>query len=973
MKRALLLVASFLPCLIYSSQVNPTKIAPRQLQNEEKVVHIAGIFDTQNFVWGEELFSFVVDLLNNKQDGWHDDLFTDGTTIDFKIADSGCASTLAARAFWQVRTEWDGLVHGIVGARCSSASLTLARIADLETIPQVSPSSTSEKLSNPDDFPFFSRTVSPDTDQGQVGALVALLRELGWRRVSIVITDVQYARDLSTEFQRLWEGDIAYHSTPIKIDPESGGVQEASALQALQGVPTDDPEINSRIMLLFAHDEHAFQILEMAHTAKFQTDSVWVGPQAWVGRKPDNTAWMPPFPGYIGVTPYRNHDDSKYLDFLSRIQDQQALEGREEWDALPDYAAEYMVDAIVVLVKALSSLPHEDRTDGALVTKRMRQLTWQGVSGQVQFTENGDRLDPKFTVFNIRNDGGAKGLVIWDDVGSVTVDSDAREGDTKLDWAKLCFAELPCGVIPTDRYKVPKDQIVLWVPIVLTIILFILLLVLVKYWRSKASKRRNRLEMQNMAKQLEKQMQGMVEVRHDLPIRSAQDYQEKAEMQNQRLRALWYWEEDPTNMHLHDSFRVLVGTHFVGYPHEISDQLEHHFQLWKEDRGFQQFDADLTDKITKVHQQHTGARYQIDFARMTQENATSGHKRGVLREEMQMQIDAAQTLPALPDDIDFGDEGEDLLPLLKGQVIQVSKKHPTQNDWAYGNVLYDPLLHDALEKSDGADETTSGLNTVLAKALHDRPTSGWFPTTVTDPADVDVMHKLLGSLGGEGVATLKPPTTWEMDSSKTAKVVEGRITVPSGTQEYQEVVNYFTVAMHGQRNNVKVTQVERIQNLALWQTFAVKKQTIKARDTKMPQHRVNNDNVVEDLDRQLFHGTTEDVIPKIEKQGFNRAFAGRNAVAYGKGVYFARDAACSSHETYSKPDANGIQRMFLCRVVVGDWCGGTNGQLTPDAKPHSPLELFDSTVDNVRNPSIFVVYHDSQAYPEYLISFTRRV
>jgi hypothetical protein len=384
-------------------------------------------------------------------------------------------------------------------------------------------------------------------------------------------------------------------------------------------------------------------------------------------------------------------------------------------------------------------------------------------------------------------------------------------------------------------------------------------------------------------------------------------------------------------------------------------------------------DVDLTTKVTKVSQQHTGARYQIDFAGTTQENATSGYKRGVRREEVQIQLDAAQTLPALPDDVDFGEEGEALLlPLLKGQVIQVSKKHPTQNDWAYGNILYDPLIHDALDKSDGADESsTPGLNTMLAKALHDRPTSGWFPTTVTDHADVDVMHKLLGSLGGEGVATLKPPATWEMDSSQTTKVAEGRIIVPSGTQEYQDVVNYFLVAMYGQRDNVKVTQVERIQNLALWQTFAVKKQTVKARDTKMPQHRVNNDNV-EDLDRQLFHGTTEEVIPKIEMQGFNRAFAGRNAVAYGKGVYFARDAAYSSHQTYSTPDSKGIQRMFLCRVVVGDWCRGTNGQLTPDPKPHSQLELFDSTVDNVRNPSIFVVYHDSQAYPEYLISFTRR-
>lgn len=87
--------------------------------------------------------------------------------------------------------------------------------------------------------------------------------------------------------------------------------------------------------------------------------------------------------------------------------------------------------------------------------------------------------------------------------------------------------------------------------------------------------------------------------------------------------------------------------------------------------------------------------------------------------------------------------------------------------------------------------------------------------------------------------------------------------------------------------------------------------------------------------------------------------------------YFARDASYSCHPAYSNPDENGTQRIFLCRVAVGDWCKGKKGQLTPDPKPNSALELFDSTVDNVSNPSIFVVYHDAQAYPAYMVSFRR--
>ena len=42
-------------------------------------------------------------------------------------------------------------------------------------------------------------------------------------------------------------------------------------------------------------------------------------------------------------------------------------------------------------------------------------------------------------------------------------------------------------------------------------------------------------------------------------------------------------------------------------------------------------------------------------------------------------------------------------------------------------------------------------------------------------------------------------------------------------------------------------------------------------------------------------------VPKIQSQGFNRAFAGKNAVVYGKGVYFARDSRYSANTTYSRP------------------------------------------------------------------------
>ena len=109
------------------------------------------------------------------------------------------------------------------------------------------------------------------------------------------------------------------------------------------------------------------------------------------------------------------------------------------------------------------------------------------------------------------------------------------------------------------------------------------------------------------------------------------------------------------------------------------------------------------------------------------------------------------------------------------------------------------------------------------------------------------------------------------------------------------------------------------------------------------------------------------MVDKIIQQGFNRSFCGKNMTMYGKGVYFARDASYSSSPQYSVPNALGVQHMFLCRVVVGEYCKGVKDALTP--APRNGSQLFDTTVDNMANPSIYVTFNDAQAYPEYLVRF----
>ena len=66
-------------------------------------------------------------------------------------------------------------------------------------------------------------------------------------------------------------------------------------------------------------------------------------------------------------------------------------------------------------------------------------------------------------------------------------------------------------------------------------------------------------------------------------------------------------------------------------------------------------------------------------------------------------------------------------------------------------------------------------------------------------------------------------------------------------------------------------------------------------------------------------------------------------------------------------DADGIRNMFFVRAVVGEVCKGVQDALTPAVRHGN--QLYDSTVDDVQNPSIYVTYNDSQVYPDILIKF----
>ncbi|XP_028840585.1 protein mono-ADP-ribosyltransferase PARP14-like [Denticeps clupeoides] len=193
------------------------------------------------------------------------------------------------------------------------------------------------------------------------------------------------------------------------------------------------------------------------------------------------------------------------------------------------------------------------------------------------------------------------------------------------------------------------------------------------------------------------------------------------------------------------------------------------------------------------------------------------------------------------------------------------------------------------------------------------------------------------------------PDDW--DDMKGSIVIE--VDVPAGSPEYSKVEREF----RGTGLNNKITKIDRVQNGGLWKNYMIKKKQMEDKN----KHTNNEKN--------LFHGTSHNSINLINHHGFNRSYAGVHGAMYGNGAYFAVDPAYSARG-YAKPDQTGLKRMYLAKVLVGDFTQGRAGLLAPPARSSgNSADLYDSVTDNSARPSMFVIFNDVQAYPEYVITF----
>ncbi|CAJ1375720.1 unnamed protein product [Effrenium voratum] len=120
-----------------------------------------------------------------------------------------------------------------------------------------------------------------------------------------------------------------------------------------------------------------------------------------------------------------------------------------------------------------------------------------------------------------------------------------------------------------------------------------------------------------------------------------------------------------------------------------------------------------------------------------------------------------------------------------------------------------------------------------------------------------------------------------------------------------------------------------------------------------------------------FHGADSEALGSVirDVSGFQPLISGsRNSPVWGSGTYFARDAKYVADGQFCPRRPDGLRCMLLCLVTLGMPCLGDpqqKGVLPFRQKPHR----YNSTVDSLSSPEVYVVQHAGAAHPAYLITF----
>lgn len=292
--------------------------------------------------------------------------------IEIIQMDSKCDTKTAAEA---IKALIEQNVVAVIGEGCSSATVAALPAANNAKVVIISPSASSPTLSIPDDY--FFRVVPPDNYQGQF--MAQAIYDRGIRNVAVFYTNEPYGSGMNTVFREKFEGlggkvvaTASAESDIINLDQQIKELKDANP-EALFIAPNS--VVTATAVIKIAREEGMtapFFGADILYDSTIITNNPAAAEGTTVSTFPTGTK-------AFKQALYNEYQKSEQL-----------------------YAAAQAYDIINLLQIAIQ----RGATTGEEIKKVLPGVSFDGVSGRIQFDSNGDEIfdnNYKYDLFQVKN------------------------------------------------------------------------------------------------------------------------------------------------------------------------------------------------------------------------------------------------------------------------------------------------------------------------------------------------------------------------------------------------------------------------------------------------------------------------------------------------------------------------------------------------------------------------------------------
>ena len=408
------------------------------------------------------------------------------------------------------KNEITGSIAAVIGPVDSASSIVVANTLEVENLPLISPSATSEELSH-SDFRVFFRTVPPDSQQAK--AISDMIDYFNWTYVIIVGIDTSYGR-------------FGIHALEHEAEE-----RDTFCIHSIEYYPPDEykPKIrkivsrikkavNVRVIVLWSDDTPSVGFFFRESLQQQMFGRTWLASDGWSeSRSLFATEYSAVIRGFIG-TSLEHFDIPSFMRHLLELNSsspriEHNMWWREFWRDVNNCSEKapkgcmrnnvsrltpamlpmmktsslaYVIDAVRAAALAIDSVhrcpqkqTHVSHIRSTGMLKALRKVRFQGITGAINFNNKGDSLSSAtYDIVNLQLvHGSAHSLVkvgtwkrlrkdrlqlradsvVWNSGGTAIPTSHCREfckpGTRQPKTVACCWECIPCtiGTISTRQ------------------------------------------------------------------------------------------------------------------------------------------------------------------------------------------------------------------------------------------------------------------------------------------------------------------------------------------------------------------------------------------------------------------------------------------------------------------------------------------------------------------------------------------